>query len=211
MAANATDAIIGRNLARLRSRKSITQEDLAARMRRRYSYKWSKATVWSIERGERPLKLAEAKDALKCLGCDPVADLGLLLQGDSSSSLLVIKQRVVDDKFRDASFIVVSMARAYVELFDEAIKYHAELAEDEDEGKDLPKLLEKYAPSSLTWVLGCLYKEEIFKYLYRDYAQEICEFIQEPAANLTADEAWNKYGERVVSDLQGLFTSLISK
>lgn len=54
------DTEIGRNLARLRG--EMSQKDVADQMRRR-GFKWSQATVWSVERGERPLRLAEA-DAL---------------------------------------------------------------------------------------------------------------------------------------------------
>lgn len=54
------DAEIGRNLVRLRG--DMSQKDVAEQMRRR-GFKWSQATVWSVERGERPLRLAEA-DAL---------------------------------------------------------------------------------------------------------------------------------------------------
>ncbi|KJL46235.1 hypothetical protein RS84_02862 [Microbacterium hydrocarbonoxydans] len=39
----------------------MSQKDLASAMRDR-GWKWSQATVWSIEKGERPLRLAEAVD-----------------------------------------------------------------------------------------------------------------------------------------------------
>lgn len=39
----------------------MSQQALAEAMRAR-GWKWSQATVWSIEKGERPLKLAEASD-----------------------------------------------------------------------------------------------------------------------------------------------------
>lgn len=53
-----TDEQIGKNLAVLRG--EMSQKDLADTMRKR-GFKWSQATVWSVEKGERPLRLAEAE------------------------------------------------------------------------------------------------------------------------------------------------------
>ena len=57
--AQISDEQIGKNLARMRG--DMTQKVLADEMRAR-GWKWSQATVWSIEKGERPLRLAEAED-----------------------------------------------------------------------------------------------------------------------------------------------------
>ena len=65
MAGTQDDKTIGKNLQILRG--DISQEDLASKMRG-YGFKWSKATVWSVEQGERPLRLTEAKAVLQCLG-----------------------------------------------------------------------------------------------------------------------------------------------
>lgn len=53
-----TDEQIGRNLMVLRS--DMSQKDLADHMRKR-GFKWSQATVWAIEKGERPLRLTESE------------------------------------------------------------------------------------------------------------------------------------------------------
>jgi transcriptional regulator with XRE-family HTH domain len=53
------DEIIGQNLTILRG--DISQKELAAKMKT-YGWKWSQATVWTVESGERPLRLAEAAD-----------------------------------------------------------------------------------------------------------------------------------------------------
>lgn len=58
------DETIGKNLARLRGDRS--QKEIAALMREK-GWKWSQATVWSIEKGERPLRLAEANDLSEIL------------------------------------------------------------------------------------------------------------------------------------------------
>lgn len=58
------DELIGQNVIRLRG--EMTQQALADAMRTR-GYKWSQATVWSVEKGERPLRLSEASDVAKVL------------------------------------------------------------------------------------------------------------------------------------------------
>ncbi|MCF3137668.1 helix-turn-helix domain-containing protein [Paenarthrobacter sp. AR 02] len=58
------DAIIGKNLVRLRGDRS--QQEIADGMRH-VGWKWSQATVWSVEKGERPLRLAEALSLAKLL------------------------------------------------------------------------------------------------------------------------------------------------
>lgn len=52
-----SDEQIGKNLTAIRG--DMSQKDLAAEMRRR-GHKWSQSTVWSVEKGERPLRLTEA-------------------------------------------------------------------------------------------------------------------------------------------------------
>lgn len=62
------DELIGRNVALYRGDKS--QKAVADAMRAR-GWKWSQATVWSIEKGERPLRLAEADDLGRILDVQP--------------------------------------------------------------------------------------------------------------------------------------------
>lgn len=61
------DEAIGQNLARFRGER--TQQDVADAMRS-LGYKWSQATVWSVEKGERPMRLTEAIDIAHILGVD---------------------------------------------------------------------------------------------------------------------------------------------
>lgn len=51
------DVQIGKNLAEARG--EMTQQALGAAMRER-GFKWSQATVWSVEKGDRQLRLSEA-------------------------------------------------------------------------------------------------------------------------------------------------------
>ncbi|MBX9243428.1 helix-turn-helix transcriptional regulator [Actinotalea ferrariae] len=61
------DKAIGENVVRLRG--PLSQAALADAMRAR-GWKWSQATVWSVEQGERPLRLAEAVDLAGLLECE---------------------------------------------------------------------------------------------------------------------------------------------
>lgn len=60
-----SDEQIGKNVAMLRG--ALSQKEVATRMRE-LGWKWSQATVWSIEKGERPLRLAEAEALAQVLG-----------------------------------------------------------------------------------------------------------------------------------------------
>lgn len=65
MAGTEVDRKIGEAVALLRGEK--TQQAVAAEMRAR-GMKWSQATVWSVEKGDRPLRLAEAEALADVLG-----------------------------------------------------------------------------------------------------------------------------------------------
>jgi len=73
------DEMIGRNLTRVRG--DMSQKDLAAGMRDR-GHRWSQATVWNVERGERPLRLSEAAVLATMFG----VDVSSLLDGPSKSA-----------------------------------------------------------------------------------------------------------------------------
>ena len=59
------DVKIGNAVLLLRGDRS--QQSVAAAMRER-GWKWSQSTVWSVETGERPLRLSEAEDLASVLG-----------------------------------------------------------------------------------------------------------------------------------------------
>lgn len=61
------DRTIGENVVTLRG--EMSQKALADAMRER-GHKWSQATVWAVEKGDRPLKLTEANDLAGVLGTD---------------------------------------------------------------------------------------------------------------------------------------------
>lgn len=53
----------------------LSQQELADKMRAA-GFKWSQATVWSVESGERPLRISEAIAVAQCCGFDPVLFFG---------------------------------------------------------------------------------------------------------------------------------------
>lgn len=124
--------MIGRNVTRLRGQK--TQLDVAGAMRSA-GYKWSQATVWSVEKGERPLKLAEAEDLAKILETDLVALLvppveGMILEGLRSGIQGMLEAR---REFHRATAAFQS-AR---ELLAESVDYASEVVQNEWEDERL--------------------------------------------------------------------------
>lgn len=97
MAGTERDKQIGRNLAAMRG--ELSQDDLAARMKGR-GYKWSQSTVWSIERGDRPLRLTEALDVLQCLSRSE-SDIWELLESSDTSREVRGEIKALEDA-RDA-------------------------------------------------------------------------------------------------------------
>lgn len=59
MSATEFDRMIGDRITELRGTK-LSQQALADKMRER-GFRWNQATAWSVERGDRPLKFAEAE------------------------------------------------------------------------------------------------------------------------------------------------------
>ncbi|WIV43045.1 helix-turn-helix domain-containing protein [Glutamicibacter nicotianae] len=80
---NNADETIGSNLAKLRG--NVSQQELGEMMRGR-GFKWSQATVWEIERGKRPLRLAEANEVLSLLKRRP-EELTAFLSSEQEASI----------------------------------------------------------------------------------------------------------------------------
>lgn len=81
MFVSSRDEAIGQAVSVLRDDQ--TQQAVADAMRQR-GWKWSQATVWSVEKGERPLRLAEADDLAAVLGASTVTSL---LSGPQAAEL----------------------------------------------------------------------------------------------------------------------------
>lgn len=72
---SAAEIDLGTVLRSQREESLMSQVELADAMRG-HGFKWSQATVWSTETGERPLRLSEAIAAAECCGFDPALFFG---------------------------------------------------------------------------------------------------------------------------------------
>lgn len=61
------DTEVGAMVRQHREASLMSQQDLATAMRTR-GYKWSQATVWSVESGERTLRYTESLDLAEACG-----------------------------------------------------------------------------------------------------------------------------------------------
>lgn len=62
-----SDQQVGAMVRQCRESSLLSQQDLASAMRN-LGYKWSQATVWSVESGERALRYTEALDLSRICG-----------------------------------------------------------------------------------------------------------------------------------------------
>ena len=122
------DDLIGHNLTVLRG--SMSQKELADRMRK-LGFKWSQATVWSIEKGERPLRLTESEALGSVFGIN-----ARLLTFTGPSFIRVMRARELDDiltQIADLAYVSFERQRRL------AVMYDVGAVEDPDEGF-LPEL-----------------------------------------------------------------------
>ncbi|MFC6154051.1 helix-turn-helix domain-containing protein [Nocardioides yefusunii] len=64
----AKDTEIGKAVREAREGRGMTQAEVALAMAEGGHGKWSQSTVWSVEKGDRPLRLAEGEDLARILG-----------------------------------------------------------------------------------------------------------------------------------------------
>lgn len=114
-----TDEQIGKNLSRLRG--EMSQADLADKMRER-GYKWSQATVWAVEKGERPLRLTEAQDVANILNV-----FSHRLTDHDAVSVLEARMHVVSDAHRELKGAIERYHEAQLQLMFEAESSDLEL------------------------------------------------------------------------------------
>ncbi|MFV0435592.1 MAG: helix-turn-helix domain-containing protein [Leucobacter sp.] len=126
------DETIGKRVAHYRG--DIPQKQLADLMRD-LGWKWSQATVWSIEKGERPLRLAEAEDLCGILR----VEMHQLLASEITTNLIKLRDRLVREMALVQSEID-DLERIRREVANEFLKLFPEL-----DGKPLTKKLTKSA------------------------------------------------------------------
>lgn len=177
---NIKDETVGQNLAKLRKRSSLTQEELAARMRAR-GHSWTKMTVYNVERGDRQLRLVEASDVLTCLGYDSQTDLPRLLMNEQEAVIV----EAIDQLKVAISGINVRCHDIY------RVRYYLEHVLDQDED-ELPKG-GKFMPVSEET------KEAIMQALEKSETSEIMEQVKnnlgspEDNINLPSQEEMESY------------------
>lgn len=160
------DELIGKNLAELRG--EISQADIAKAMRER-GYKWSQATVWAVERGERPLRLAEADDLRVILGRDSFQGAAEFLAPTQEMYLVARLTEVVSaqKQFEDA-------AEKYLEALDD-LAMTADSVSDKEGAKEVSNIrwfavrnwLEEHSP-----VLDALSIEQKHRLTEGRYAED---------------------------------------
>lgn len=111
----------------------MTQQEVATAMRER-GWKWAQATVWSIEKGERPLRLAEAEE------------LSTIVGTSSSNFARPEPLNVVQTNLRRAA-VVRGQILESVKAYDAALTELAVSADDV--GSDLPNWLREAVSSTL--------------------------------------------------------------
>ena len=107
------DVQAGENLAILRG--DMTQSALAAKMRER-GWKWSQATVWAIERGDRPLRIAEAVDVLSLVPGAGAGGIEYSLLRPSLTSQLNLRGRAARDAWEAVVAAIVAFRNAQMNL-----------------------------------------------------------------------------------------------
>jgi hypothetical protein len=113
------DKRIGQTVSILRGDR--TQQAVAVAMRER-GWKWSQATVWSIEKGDRPLRLAEADDLAGVLGVSSASDF--------TSAPMSAHIKIGSHRASDAYRAMVASVREYLEV-KEQLEIALKIAEDE--------------------------------------------------------------------------------
>lgn len=91
MSVTLDDKVIGNNLRILRG--NMSQEELANKMRDS-GFKWSKATVWSVEQGQRPLRLTEARAVLICLNQTSMFAMDELLSVSTLAAISMYQESI---------------------------------------------------------------------------------------------------------------------
>lgn len=150
---NKRDNQIGINLSRLRTQANVSMDMLAARMRARGN-KWTKATVYKIEQGERALRFQEGIEIAQCLGMDTVQVLRELSLDGYGIEIDNAKKRLSESynamlenafKFGRARAFFDRVVEAYTPYGpdDMPVQFKGQLTEGERES--IRELLRKYS------------------------------------------------------------------
>lgn len=127
------DFEIGRELANIRLKRSLSQDQLADMMNER-GHQWSRKTVWSMEKGIRSIRLSEAYDLEDILG--------ISLFGKTESEDATYKEFVEDKWKNEVKDAVERIRLAYNEAYELGLTLHlVGFRMDDGENKELPACL----------------------------------------------------------------------
>ncbi|CEG85766.1 helix-turn-helix transcriptional regulator [Propionibacterium freudenreichii] len=113
MASTDFDTLIGDRVNQLRGTK-VSQQALADAMRER-GFKWNQATVWNVERGDRPLKLSEAEALAQMFHLRSIDELKPAAFREDYQKLLDATDRV-GTAFEHARIALEELVRARQQL-----------------------------------------------------------------------------------------------
>jgi len=167
------DFEIGRKLANIRLKRSLSQDQLADMMNER-GHQWSRKTVWSMERGIRSIRLSEAYDLEDVLGVS--------LFGKAESEDATYKEFVEDKWKNEVKDAVERIRLAYDEAYELGLTLHlVGFRMDDGKNKELAAYL-----SGLGEGLSRLYSDAP-EFLHGKDAGE--EFIRLVRGHVTSDPA----------------------
>lgn len=118
------DRLIGSTVGRFRVQAGLSQQAVAEGMRARNSeHRWSQATVWGVEKGDRALKAMEIYDLSRVLGCGV---LYLVNPSDATSRMreLILHHNAMGHVLADIEDSLESLARERSELAARVEQFH---------------------------------------------------------------------------------------
>lgn len=138
------DEQIGRHIERLRAQAGMTQTAFALAMRDR-GWKWSQPTVVAVEKGERALKLSEARDAAEILDVEDVDELldrSMEQKAfDAMEQALAAEHTIVTAAAEHR--LAMSRVHTYAGAFERGAKF-ADIGQDERSRRDQEMFLDAY-------------------------------------------------------------------
>lgn len=167
MATNEQDKKIGKTIQTLRG--DMSQDALAQRMRER-GFKWSQATVWSVENGDRPLRLTEAMALADIFGLSGIDEL--------STTDDVIRSEVALRSDTSAKTTAIECDLAKLELSRQSIidyvnREYASKKLTSDEKERMAYLLETLFMSRYDQLLTAIKDGSLEKYLPKESLDQL--------------------------------------
>lgn len=212
MSVTLDDKVVGNNLRILRG--NMSQEELANKMRDS-GFKWSKATVWSVEQGQRPLRLTEARAALTCLNQNSMFALNKLVSISTLAAITMYRESI------ETAVDEIIEALDHISLLRVNLALNADQAIESEEG--LPGAIEmgvaetllKSMPDNISkeYLMHSLYKidkEEFDSNFYEKYDSSTMsralydQIVKEARKKVPASQVLHGFFTNILSDNERL-------